>query len=175
MTTRDALYCPACGVAVATIQDGQLITEGPLSDDGDCLDWFAQVIALPKPPLFASHQYLKGQCHACDHGLYWLEVSFAVLPDQNMTWVEADGYIGELPWVCSDFRLEEAREDSPWGWLSAQMALEEYRGQHHLIGPFSMPATAFCSPDGYGPYYLFRNILNHYWEDLLQAAKCLSL
>ncbi|MEO7326479.1 MAG: hypothetical protein ABIW82_16795 [Dokdonella sp.] len=171
MTVQDAFYCPACGAGLATIEEGRLITAGdPLYDDGDCLDWFAEEVALPDPPLFASAQYLKGQCHACSHPVYWLEINFAVLPFENMSWIEADNYIGSLCWACSDYRMEEAEEDLPWGWFSAKMRLDHQRGQHHLIGPFSIAATALSSPDGYGLYRLFRNLLARYWGPLLSCA-----
>jgi hypothetical protein len=166
---QDALICPACGCILAAVRDGKLQTEAPLYEDGDCLDWFGEEVALPKPPLFCSVQYLKGHCHSCSHGFYWLEIAFAVLPFEDMCWVEADGYIAGLSWVCSDYRLELV-EGSPWGSLSARMSVGDQMGHHHLIGPFSIAATALASPDGYGLYRLVRGILSEQWDVLLRRA-----
>ena len=172
-TARDTLCCPACGAALATIKNGQLVAVGgdPIFDDGDCLDWADGLVALPRPPLYVSWECLRGTCHTCSELLFGLQVDFAVLPFEHMSPAEADDYIGEMRWSSSNWRVEEPhQEEHPWRWLSARIEVGHLVGQHNLIGPFSVAATAISDPEGYGLYRLLRNIITHYWESWLRNA-----
>ena len=170
MNTNDVLCCPACGVVLAEIKAGRLVQiAGPLYDDGDCLEWLAEVVALPSPPLYVSEQYLSGHCGRCDHALCWLLVEFARLP-WPISREEASERIGGIEWHASDYRVEEFDDDQPWRWVTADLSIEYLRGRRHWVGPFSVAAMAICDPEGYGLYRLFRNILLQYWDRMLLNA-----
>ncbi|MEO7326478.1 MAG: hypothetical protein ABIW82_16790 [Dokdonella sp.] len=152
---------------MAVIRDGELVLNGQIYDDGDCLEWFDKIVKLPEPPLFVFEQLLTGQCAVCEHPICWLLVEIAVIP---VDVIDPRARIGEYDWLASGYRFEEPEADDPWRWFSARLSFGPRHGVRNWIGPFSVAASVIGNPDGSGFYHLFRNVLDRYWDRMLVNA-----